>query len=148
MRHVLLVAIFVIFQLSIAVASEGDKITGVWWNATKTAKIKIVKGVETYSADIIFLCDEKGSNGNIKLDKNNPNSNLTSRPLLNLQIVTGLVYDSDKNKWINGFIYDPKSGKTFSCLVWLEGNDILKIRAYSKAFPLMSNTVTWLRTTL
>lgn len=148
MRHALLVAIFVIAQISIAGASEGDKITGIWWNATKTAKIKVEKGLNTYSAAIIFLCEEIGSCGDIQRDKNNPNSNLTSRPILNLQIITGLVYDSDKNNWSYGLIYDPKSGKTFSCTVWLEDNDNLKIRGYVKAFPLMSNTVTWSRTTL
>ena len=147
MRHAFLVAIFVISQISIAVASKGDKITGVWWNATKTAKIKVEKGVDTYSASIIFLFEDTDSAGNIKLDKNNPNSNLTSRPLLNLQIITGLVYDADKNNWSNGLIYDPKSGKTFSCTVWLEDNDNLKIKGYVKAFSLMSNTVTWSRTT-
>jgi uncharacterized protein (DUF2147 family) len=148
MRHALLVAIFVFSQILLASASDGERITGIWWNATKDAKIKVEKEGDTFSAKIVFLRDEKDSNARIQRDKNNPNHNLTTRTILNLQIISGLIYYSAKNNWINGLIYDPKSGKTFSCTVWLEDNDNLKIKGYVKAFPLMSNTVTWARTTL
>ncbi|RZL30018.1 MAG: DUF2147 domain-containing protein, partial [Pedobacter sp.] len=36
----------------------------------------------------------------------------------------------DGSKWIDGTIYDPKTGKTYSCNLTLKDNNTLNVRGY------------------
>jgi len=50
-----------------------------------------------------------------------------------------------KSEYEDGKIYDPPSGKTYTCKAWLE-NDKLHLRGYL-GFSLLGKTVVWHRYT-
>jgi uncharacterized protein (DUF2147 family) len=61
---------------------------------------------------------------------------------MGLDILSGFKYGGG-NIWQDGKIYDPKNGKTYSCKMTLEGNE-LKVRGYV-GFSLLGRTTVWTR---
>jgi len=59
-----------------------------------------------------------------------------------LNLVWGFKYAKD-NRWVGGKIYDPDNGKTYSCKMNLEGDE-LKVRGYI-GFSLIGRTTVWNR---
>ncbi len=83
--------------------------------------------------------------GKPKLDVLNPDVSLQSRPKMGLVLLSNFVFDEDE--WTDGEIYDPKSGKTYSCYMeFEEENDLntLKIRGYI-GVSLVGKTTYWTR---
>lgn len=35
----------------------------------------------------------------------------------------GFSLDEDDSEWVDGTIYDPKSGKTYKCFMWFDEGD-------------------------
>lgn len=62
--------------------------------------------------------------------------------VLGLEIMWGLK--PYKDYWSYGEILDPENGKTYKCSIWLEGDDILKVRGYI-GISALGRTQTWHR---
>ncbi len=75
-------------------------------------------------------------------DTKNPNEKLRSRNLKDLQMLKHFVYDG--RIWESGEIYDPGTGKTYSCTMKLKLSK-LEIRGYI-GISLFGRTVIWQRT--
>ena len=129
-------------------AQNADDITGIWWNAEKTSKIKVELKDGKYIGTVVYIIPEKYVNGAPELDNKNPNPALKSRSRLNLQILNGLVYKADDKEWSGGLIYDPVSGKTYDCFVWLENKDTLQLKGFVAGIRMLGRKSTWTRTTL
>ncbi len=144
--------LFVILFLAVyafaGFAQEADKITGIWWNEEKTSKIKVEKVNGKYIGTIVYMIPEKYVNGKPPVDDKNPDVKLQSRPVVGLQILEGLAFESGAKEWKNGKIYDPKSGKTYDCYAWLEGNDLLKLKGFVMGMRWLGRSSEWFRTTL
>ena len=80
------------------------------------------------------------------LDENNPNPALRARSICGLEIGTGFHPDSSSQAADNGQIYDPKSGKTYSSSIAVNGPDRLKLRGYV-GVKLFGRTEEWTRDT-
>lgn len=122
--------------------AEGDAILGDWYNTEKSGKINIYKCGNKYCGKIVWL-KEPNRDGKPKLDKNNPDSKLKSRPIIGLVILQDFEYEGDK-EWEDGTIYDPENGKTYSCIMTLKDKNILQVRGYI-GFSLLGRTVEWTR---
>lgn len=122
----LFMLLFVAISFS-ALAQNKDAIVGKWLNPSGEGQIEIYKKGDKYFGKLAWM-KEPNLNGKPKLDAKNPDEKLQKRALLNLEILKDFSYD-DK-KWTDGTIYDPKSGKTYSCNMTLKGNDVLNIRGY------------------
>jgi uncharacterized protein (DUF2147 family) len=129
-------------------AQNADDITGIWWNDVKTSKIKIEKKDGKYIGTIVYLIPEKYVNGAPAKDDKNPDAKLRNRSILQLQILSGLVFNATDKEWTNGTIYDPKAGKTYDCYVWLEGKDTLQLKGFVAGIRMLGRKSTWTRTTL
>jgi uncharacterized protein (DUF2147 family) len=147
MKKLLLIALMVVFSTTIF-AQNADDIIGVWWNDIKSSKIKIEKKDGKYIGTIVYIIPEKYVNGAPDKDTKNPDENLRSRSLLNLQILSELIYNAKDKEWSNGSIYDPKSGKTYDCYVWLEGKDTLQLKGYVAGIRMIGRKSAWTRTTM
>ncbi|WP_316804435.1 DUF2147 domain-containing protein [Pedobacter nototheniae] len=110
-----------------AVAQNKDAIVGKWLNPSGEGQIEIYKKGDKYFGKLAWL-KEPNLNGKPKADAKNPEASLQSRPLLGLEILKNFVYDD--GKWTDGTIYDPKSGKTYSCNMTLKSTDVLNVRGY------------------
>lgn len=134
----LLLFTFLLSTLAAHAQSE-NAIVGVWYNTEKTAQVEILKSGSTFIGKIIWLKDPNPG-GKPAVDKFNPNSKLKSRPLMGLNLLEGLTYSS--GIWEDGTIYDPKTGKTYSCQLSIKSPEILEVKGYI-GFSLIGRTVEW-----
>jgi uncharacterized protein (DUF2147 family) len=132
-----IIAIAILFITSHFIYAQSE-ITGVWLTQDKEVKVEIYENNGKYFGKTIWLKNPNTKNGNPRLDERNPNQSLRKRSLLNLVILTDFIYE-DK-EWIDGRLYDPNEGETYSCKMWLETPKVLKVRGY---VGFLYETETW-----
>lgn len=147
MKRILLIVALIICSQSIF-AQGADDITGIWWNAEKTSKIKVELKDGKYIGTVVYIVPEKYVDGAPPIDDQNPDVSLRSRSRLNLQILNGLVYNANDREWAKGAIYDPASGKTYECFVWLDGKETLQLKGFVAGIRMLGRKSAWTRTTL
>ena len=135
----LLIAMSFAFAAS---AQKADAILGQWVNPNGQDHILIYKKGNKYFGKLDWIKYPNDETGRPKTDKNNPDKALQSRPDLGLELLKDFTFDGEK-VYEDGTIYDPKSGKTYSCKMTLEGNS-LKIRGYV-VFSLFGRSEIWTR---
>ena len=123
-------------------AQKADAILGQWVNPNGQDHILIYKKGNKYFGKLNWIKFPNDEQGNPKTDKNNPDKALQSRPDLGLELLKDFTFDGD-DVYEDGTIYDPKSGKTYSCKMTIEGNN-LKIRGYV-LFSLFGRSEVWTR---
>jgi uncharacterized protein (DUF2147 family) len=132
-----------LFCISFAGLSQNkDAIIGQWINATGEAHVDIFKKGDRYFGKIVWLKNPKDEKGKVKTDINNPEQGLRSRPVLGLEILKNFKYKD--GKWTDGKIYDPKTGKTYSCNITPKGQSQINIRGYI-GISLIGRTEIWKR---
>ena len=145
MKKLILPILALLFIIPIF-AQNADRITGVWFNGEKSSKIEITQAKDgSFIGKIIWLKEPNDSADNPKTDTKNSDDKLAKRPLMNLQVLSGLTYDG-KSKYSGGKIYDPKSGKTYSAKAEMTNNNTLALRGFI-GIALAGRTDTWIRTT-
>src|SRR5579872_6803523 len=124
---------------------KADDVTGVWLtHGDKPAKIQISRSGDRFEGKIVWL-QTPTENGKPKVDKNNPDESKRARPVLGLELLRGFRFDKDE--WNDGQIYDPESGKTYSCTMTLKDSNTLKVRGYI-GISLLGRTEVWTRSSL
>jgi uncharacterized protein (DUF2147 family) len=123
-------------------AQKADAILGQWANPNGQDHILIYKKGNKYFGKLDWIKFPNDEQGKPKTDKNNPDKALQSRPDLGLELLKDFTFDGDK-VYEDGTIYDPKSGKTYSCKMTIDGNS-LKIRGYV-VFSLFGRSEVWTR---
>jgi uncharacterized protein (DUF2147 family) len=137
-----------------ALAGDGDAILGVWATDPEgeggQAHIEITKTGGKYAGTIVwleeplYLDDEEDEDyGKPKVDKNNPDLALQSRPIIGLELMKGFVFDG-KETWKKGTIYDPDNGKTYKCKLKIGDDGELRVRGYI-GFSMIGRTSEWTR---
>jgi uncharacterized protein (DUF2147 family) len=125
---------------------KADDVTGVWLNEDQDAHIKIVNRDGKYFGNIVWLKEpNEEDTGMPKLDDENPDEALQSRPIMGLELLSNFEFDGD-DEWEDGDIYDPKSGKTYSCYMVFtdKTKNELKVRGYI-GVSLIGKTTYWTR---
>jgi len=135
----LLVAALFCFK---AQAQNADAILGSWANPNGQDHILIYKRGNKFFGKLDWIKFPNDETGKPKTDKENPDPALRTRPDLGLELLKDFTYDGD-NVYEDGTIYDPKSGKTYSCKMTVEGTQ-LKIRGYV-GISLFGRTEVWTR---
>jgi len=136
------------------VAADGDEILGLWATEPNpvdgNAHVEISAEGGKFHGRIVWLekpeyaaDDEQGMGGKAKVDRENPDPKLQSRPILSLEIMKGFVY-SGKGEWKKGTIYDPENGKTYKCKAKITDEGRLKVRGYI-GFSMLGRTSVWTR---
>ncbi len=126
---------------------SADDIIGVWLNEDKDAHVEIYKDGNKFFGKIIWLktpIDEE--TGKPKLDNKNEDESLRTRPVMGMLLLKDFVFDGD-DEWEDGEIYDPKSGKTYSCYMEFPDEDnknSLKIRGFI-GVSILGRTTYWTR---
>jgi uncharacterized protein (DUF2147 family) len=105
-----------------------DIMQGTWYNAEKTSKIQFYKQGSKLFGKVVWLKDPL-ENGKPKVDKFNPDAKLKTRPIIGLVFLKNFEADGEK-VWDNGEIYDPKSGKTYSCKMTITSPTTIDARGY------------------
>lgn len=116
---------FFLFFCFSSIAFSDSSIIDVWWSPKKDSKIEIFERDQLLFGKIIWLSPDVPNT----IDARNPDKNLQSRPILGVELLANFKLSGDK-KWSDGKIYDPESGKTYSCKMELINEDELKVRGY------------------
>jgi len=124
-----------------ASAQKADDILGKWINPSGEGQVLIYKKDNKYYGKLVWL-KIPDRDGKPKMDIKNPDKALQSRPELGLELLQDFTFNGE-DVYEDGTIYDPKSGKTYSCKMTLEGTS-LKIRGYV-GISLFGRTEVWTR---
>ncbi|CAG4997806.1 hypothetical protein DYBT9275_01855 [Dyadobacter sp. CECT 9275] len=124
--------------------SGADAIVGVWLSEEKDGKIEVYRTGNKYNGKIIWGKELMEADGKTsRKDIHNPDKKLRARSLENMVILSDFEYTG--STWENGTIYDPHSGKTYSCIIKLKGQT-LEIRGFV-GISLLGRTTYWKRDT-
>lgn len=124
---------------SIFAQAAGDKILGTWLNEEKDGKIEIYKSGSKYFGKLVWGKNMYEPDGSSRTDIKNPDPKLRTRKLQDLVLLTNFTFDD--GEWEGGKIYDPKSGKTYSCVMRFKGS-VLQIKGYI-GITLIGRTTVW-----
>lgn len=128
------------FGATAQTVKAGD-LVGTWLIEAKDASVKITNDGKYYNGAISWLLNPNDEAGKPKVDKNNPDPKLRTRPTMGLMLLKGFVWNGE-DAWEDGTIYDARSGKTYSCVLTMEKPGVLKVRGYIGS-PLFGKTQYW-----
>jgi uncharacterized protein (DUF2147 family) len=131
--------IFLLISTANTFGQSENEILGTWYNTEKSAQIEIVKIGSGYHGKIVKL-ENAADYSTPPVDSKNENQKLRTRPIEGLTILYGLKYAD--GIWKEGKIYDPNSGKTYSCEVRLKNPSVLEVKGYL-GFSWVGRTVEW-----
>lgn len=141
MKRLLILLTFAVVS-PLSLLADEDDILGEWYTTDKEAIVEISECNQGICGTITWLKEPNDEDGNPRTDENNPDKDKRDKPVIGKKILFGFEYDGD-NKWVDGNIYDPKNGKTYSCKMTLNG-DKLDVRGYV-GFSFLGRTETWTR---
>jgi uncharacterized protein (DUF2147 family) len=136
---ILFVLIFAIFSKVFAQTGE-TAIIGKWESDKKDVKLEFFKTGNEYQAKLLWGNQIVESDGmTSKKDAKNPDQSLRSRNIIGIVSVTGLKWDGEE--YTGGKIYNPPSGDTYKCKVWIKDGK-LNLRGYM-GFSLLGQTASF-----
>ena len=145
-RVVVLVWVMMLGCGSSAVAGDPvfdkDAVLGIWKTEPNDdgnySHVEVYLADGKYSGRIVFLNspvvlegDDEGTVGEPRSDFKNPDEALRGRPLVGMDLMYGFKHNG-RNKWEDGRIYDPESGKEYNCKVTMKDSGTLEIFGYIK----------------
>jgi uncharacterized protein (DUF2147 family) len=142
MNRYILIFTFLFFSgiVTIAFSQDSDAIIGKWYNTEKDAQVEIFKEGSKFAGKIIWLQDPNNDAGKPKVDVNNSDVSKRQRPIMGMKLLDNFKYNG--GTWEEGTIYDPKNGKTYSCIIKKKDNKTLEVRGYV-GISLIGRTVEW-----
>lgn len=136
--------IIILLSPAALLSQQNDAICGKWFTENSKAKVEIVRSGNVYNGKIVWLKEPLNKQGKPKIDANNPDASKRNNPLVGLELIKGFKYDED-NVYEDGEIYDPESGKLYSCKMTLsKDGKTLDVRGYI-GISLFGRTQTWTR---
>lgn len=136
MKTVAMILLLVLMAGEMNAQGKADDIVGTWQTEKKDAQLMIYKKGQSYHGKITFMKHPRK-------DTKNPVSALRTRELMGAEILTNFSFNG-KDKWEDGKIYDPSTGKTYACNMKLQNNITLEIRGYI-GISLFGRTEVWKR---
>ena len=125
---------------------KSDDAVGTWAIEEKTSWIRIERSADgALLGRLVWLTEPNEADGRPKLDINNPDKSLRSRPIHGMPILQGFVLKKP-GAWSDGRIYDGRDGKSYRGIITMAGSDTLKLRGYIKiGFLKLGRTSEWTR---
>lgn len=117
---------------------------GVWIDDTGRGAVEI-KPCGSNLCGVIYWLQEPISQktGRAVTDAYNPDAAKRSRSVCGLQVIGSVKPQSD-GSWDEGWIYDPKVGKSYDVMISLEKKDRLSVTGY-KGMKFLSKSFVWTR---
>lgn len=138
-----LIAAFVLCFIGVFAYSQSA--IGVWKTIDdKTGKEKShVKIYETKSGNLQAEVIKILTPGKENVKCTDCKGSKKDQPIKGMTIMWGLEEDGT-NKWSDGRILDPNTGKEYSCKIHLKDENTLEVRGYM-GVPTLGRTQTWTR---
>jgi uncharacterized protein (DUF2147 family) len=116
---------------------------GIWVTENELARIEIFDCGGQVCGKFVWFEEPNEEDGTPKVDDENPDEALQTRPLMGLQLLEGFDA-SGPTAWSGGTIYDPLSGNTYSSTMEMRDDNTLKVRGYV-LLPILGRSQTWTR---
>jgi len=127
-----------------APAAAEPKEVGVWYDDSGKGAVKIeICTPTTLCGKIYWLEEPMAADGQPKVDRYNPEPEMRERPICGLPVLGDLKQLSGGG-FDNGWVYDPKEGKSYSVALDLVGPDKLKVTGY-KGMRFLGKSFIWTR---
>ncbi|HYK77070.1 MAG TPA: DUF2147 domain-containing protein [Daejeonella sp.] len=139
----ILAVLFILACSGPVFSQQKDAVLGIWLNASGEGQIMIYKQGDKYFGKLGWIKNPNDEKGKPKVDARNPDVSMKTRPILGAEILKDIVYQGN-GVWGDGTIYDPKTGKTYSCTIKMTTNDKLDIRGFI-GISLLGRTEIWQR---
>lgn len=120
-----------------------DPAYGLWLTENARAIIEIGPCEEQACGRIVWMDEPTLPDGTPKTDQNNPDKALQSRTICGIPLVGGFSREKG-GVWRDGFVYNPKDGKTYDAEITSVGPDKLKMRGFVLV-PAFGRSQTWTR---
>ena len=135
------IGLLALTSLSVAAAQAGPQ--GTWLSQKGDLKVRIAKcGGSKLCGTVVWLGEPTDPRtGRPKTDKRNPDPAKQSRPLLGLQVASGLK-PSGPNKW-TGSIYNADDGRTYQINLTQPNDDTMRLQGC--VLGILCKTHTWTR---
>lgn len=144
MKKTLLFLVAIVLGVAGLASAQTMSPLGTWTNADKKATFEIFQCGSKLCGRIANLTvPNDPDTGKPKTDTQNPDPKLRSRPRLGMVFMEDFKYDDD-NKWDEGKIYDPETGKSYSCYMKMQNANTMEVKGYI-GFSLIGKSQTWTR---
>lgn len=135
------VLVSAIFPGSLALANPPE--IGLWFDDSGRGAVQIAPCGERLCGHIFWLEKETNASGQPLRDKYNPEANMRNRMICGIQVLGNLAPLSD-GSWGDGWVYDPKVGKSYNVEIKLAQPDTLTVYGYA-GVKLFGKSLTWKR---
>jgi len=106
-----------------SLAAKASDVSGIWAMSNGKVTVKVSDCGGNLCARIVGLKEPISKiDGKPKVDRENPDPSLRSRPVIGLSILIGM--QPDGNGGWKGRLYNPDDGGTYSATVKLDGDQI------------------------
>ncbi len=122
-----------VFGQAVFSQHQADEVIGKYHAPEGVGKIEVYKRNGKYYGKAT-CCNYN------KKDSNNPNPKLRNRNIIGLEFIADFEWDGN-NTYRNGKLYYYENGKTYDCIMWLDGS-ALKVRGYI-GFSALGKTVSF-----
>lgn len=116
---------------------------GVWLHENKRIKAEIAPCGDELCGKLVWFKWPNDAEGLPLVDVLNPDPALRTRPLLGLEILSGLRPAGD-GTWEGGTIYNPDDGETYSVLMSVQDDGSVRVRVYV-FLAIFGETKIWTR---
>jgi uncharacterized protein (DUF2147 family) len=110
----------------------GTPATGIWKLDNGKVTVKVSPCGGNLCGTVIGLKKPRDDKGRPRLDKENPDKALRSRPVIGLTILSNMKPDGN-NRW-NGTIYNPDDGNTYRSRMKLQNASTMKVEGCIAVF--------------
>jgi glucans biosynthesis protein C len=134
----------VLLSMATPTAARAATPEGRWYAEGGAAQVEIARCGQALCGTVVWLRSPFDQNGCVLRDVQNADARLRDRPVEGIELFHGLAQSPEApDVWTGGTIYDPTSGRTYSCRLTVDG-DRLHLRGYL-GVPLIGRTTTWIR---
>jgi uncharacterized protein (DUF2147 family) len=103
-----------------------ETVSGLWLTASENAHVEIADcGDGTPCGTMVEVITE---DDNPAIDGNNPDPELTGRPLVGVKMLQG--FKEKSGRWKSGKIYNPENGKTYKSKIKRLEDGTLEVKGY------------------
>jgi len=142
MRSALFILLACLFSKD-AFGQKMPNVCGIWCSSNKDCKVQLYQQGNTIEGKIIWLLEDKDENGQLILDKKNPDPELRNQPLVGLKILWDAIYNPITQYFENGIAY--VKGREFCGKFRLNSDGTLSVTGYICGLKFLHKTDTWTR---
>ncbi len=108
--------------------AQADKVVGTYKAVRNgvTSKVKVFKYQDGYRAQVIWVDNLKMEDGSNRLDVKNPDPAKRKVQADQIVLIDKVTYKNEK--WADGKIYDPTSGKVFTVTLYFKDAKTLTVK--------------------